>query len=153
MADGSIKYIDFDGDRYEIDPCNHASESTKFGVGASGVYGHCKVIDDFTNGGGETNGRALSAHAGYVLNKMNYLVEGMFEYSLNSYLTIPYPIPEKAADTIVAGGIYKRRTDSNDSSWEDMKTTGFSFIYDDNEIKISCPHSFSYNYKIILITR
>jgi hypothetical protein len=147
MADGSIKYIDFNGDRYEIDPCNHASESADFGVGASGVYGHCKVIDDFTNGGGETNGRALSAHAGYVLNKMTYLVEGTYNQIGSRSLTIPYPIEDKKYDTVIAGGIYKK---NNSDNWEDMKTT-LNFYYEEDYILTTI--SFNCDYKVVLITR
>lgn len=154
MADGSIKYIDFDGDRYEIDPCNHASESTKFGICSDGIYGHCKVVDDFTNAAYLTNGEALSAHAGYVLNKMNYLEKGFLDFNNagTSILHISYPILEKKDSTIVAGGIYRKK---NSDLWEDMKSNGFKFIYEDNYIEINPTTSSpeSYYYKIVLITR
>lgn len=150
MADKSIKYISFEGEKYEIDPCNHESETTDFGVSTSTLYGHCKIIEDFANEGMDAEGRALSAHAGYVLDRMEYSVVGTHTYNGYSYFTIPYPLPEKASSTIVAGGWYKV---SGGSSWINL-LADFDFYYNEDGILISPANGItSYDYKIVILVK
>ena len=47
---------------------SHASSATTYGVGTTTSYGHCKTIDNLDQSS-HTNGYALSAHQGYVLNQ------------------------------------------------------------------------------------
>lgn len=48
-------------------PTSHASSSTTYGVATSSSYGHAKVIDNLTTSS-TSNGYALHAHQGYLLN-------------------------------------------------------------------------------------
>ncbi len=53
-------------------PTNHASSATTYGVGTGSNYGHCKTINNLTTSS-YSDGNALSAYQGYVLNqKFNY---------------------------------------------------------------------------------
>ena len=49
-------------------PNNHASSATTYGLGSSANYGHVKVINNLTTSS-STNGEALSAYQGYILNE------------------------------------------------------------------------------------
>ena len=55
-------------------PTAHASAGTAYGLGTSALYGHCQIVDDLTQSA-NANGKALSAHQGYVLSSKfnNYL--------------------------------------------------------------------------------
>ena len=49
-------------------PKSHASTNTTYGVGTGSNYGHCKTINNLTRSS-FTNGEALSAYQGYLLNQ------------------------------------------------------------------------------------
>ena len=48
-------------------PTSHRSTGTSYGVGNATYYGHCKVINNLTTSS-HTDGYALSAYQGYLLN-------------------------------------------------------------------------------------
>lgn len=145
-----IKYIQIKEDTYAIDPCNHASDKNEFGLATSNLYGHTKIINDFTSGE-DTDGRALSAYAGYVLNRMEYAVIGRHTYDGYAYFTIPYPLPEKSSSTIVAGGWYKK---DGDSGWTDINPD-FDFYYNSDGILVTPKKAEvqTYDYKIVILVR
>lgn len=49
-------------------PKSHASTATTYGVGTTTSYGHVKTINNLTTSS-HTNGNALSAYQGYLLNQ------------------------------------------------------------------------------------
>lgn len=55
-------------------PTNHASTTTNYGIGTSTNYGHTKIINSLTTTS-HSDGNALSAYQGYILNQKfsNYL--------------------------------------------------------------------------------
>lgn len=52
---------------YQFSPGAHSSNSTVYGVGTTGEYGHVKLVDH-CNRDSCKDGEALSSHQGYVLN-------------------------------------------------------------------------------------
>ena len=51
-----------------VPPKSHASSATTYGVGTTANYGHCRTINNLTTSS-HTNGYALSAYQGYILNR------------------------------------------------------------------------------------
>ena len=84
-ADGTPYYTNlFEySDEYETflqskAPKSHASTTTEYGGGTENSYGHCKTINNL-NRSSFTNGEALSAYQGYLLNQ-NKASSSTFNY-------------------------------------------------------------------------
>lgn len=60
-------------------PKSHATSATTYGVGTSGNYGHCKIINHLTQTS-NINGYALSAYQGYLLNERLKKVEEKLQH-------------------------------------------------------------------------
>ncbi len=66
-------------------PTSHASTGSTYGLGTTGNYGHCKVINDLTHSS-FANGEALSAYQGKLLNdnKQNKISDSGWIYAWNT---------------------------------------------------------------------
>ena len=61
-------------DNIGVPPKSHASTSTTYGVGTTSNYGHCKLANNLTSSS-YTDGVALSAYQGYLLNEKCKIVD------------------------------------------------------------------------------
>ena len=126
-------------------PNNHASSNSTYGLGSTANYGHVKTRDNLT-ASAYTNGEALSARQGYILNNKINLSDKMQKGSVsgitvsgssNATRTVTFPAAFSSTPTVVATPIQDSAT--GEIAIYNISTTGFT-------ARITNRGSLSYSY-------